>query len=217
MPEYELMYWPITGLGEPIRMMFTLGGIPFKDTTPKTAENFMDKKKSFAPMQIPILLVDGKPMDQSKSIMRYLGKIIEYEGKPLYPTDPMEAFECDNLMDLVDDMRGPLGKTFGLPDGEREAARAALIAEDGPSTKFVKVIDEKVKSRTGGTLTIGDIYCFCITNMFRGPSFLDGFPEGSLDKYENLSAFHDWVAKQPAILEYYKDAVEYRVTMKPFS
>merc|ERR1719301_315837 len=58
-------------------------------------------------MQIPILLVDGKPMDQSKSIMRYLGKIIEYEGKPLYPTDPLEAFECDNLIDLVDDAKPP--------------------------------------------------------------------------------------------------------------
>jgi glutathione S-transferase len=219
MPEYELMYWPITGLGEPIRILMTVGGIPFKDTTPATMdrEAFMEKKKSFAPMQIPILLVDGKPMDQSKSILRYLGKIIEYEGKPLYPTDPMEAFECDNLIDLVEDMRAPMGKTFGLPDGEREAARAALIAEDGPSAKFAAVIDSKVKSRIGGSLTIGDIYCFVVTNMFRGPSFLDGFPEGSLDRYENLTAYHDWVAKIPPIMEYYKNAEAYRVTMKPFS
>ena len=31
MPEYELFYWPITGLGEPIRLAFVVGGIPFKD------------------------------------------------------------------------------------------------------------------------------------------------------------------------------------------
>mmetsp|Transcript_139092 Transcript_139092/g.259348 ORF Transcript_139092/g.259348 Transcript_139092/m.259348 type:complete len:218 (+) Transcript_139092:48-701(+) len=217
MPEYELLYWPITGLGEPIRMLMTMGGIPFKDTTPKTDETFMDRKASFAPMQIPILLVDGKPMDQSKSILRYLGKIITYDGKPLYPSDPLEAFECDNLIDLVEDMRSPLGRTFGLPEEELLKARAALVAEDGPSTKFAKIIDEKVKTRIGGTLTIGDIYCFSVTNMFRAPSFLDGFPEGAMDKYENLTAFHEWVAKQPPILEYYKDAVEYRTTMKPFS
>lgn len=220
MPEYELMYWPVTALGEPIRLVLTIGGIPFKDTTPASMdrEEFMAKKKSFAPMQIPILLVDGKPMDQSRSILRYLGKIIEYEGKPLYPTDPMEAFECDNLMDLVEDMRSPIGKTFGLPDGEREAARAALLADDGPSAKFAAVIDSKVKSRIGGSLTIGDIYCFIVTNMFRPTSFLDGFPEGGMDKYENITAFHNWVAKIPAIMDYYKDAQQpYRAQLKPLS
>ena len=49
MPEYELFYFPITGLGEPIRLAFALGGIPFKDTTPATDETFNDRKAGREP------------------------------------------------------------------------------------------------------------------------------------------------------------------------
>merc|ERR1719428_1703917 len=121
-------------------------------------------------------------------------------------------------MDLVDDFRAPLAKTFGMEGDAQKAARAGLLADDGPSAKFAAVIDSKVKSRIGGSLTIGDIYCFIVTNMFRPTSFLDGFPEGGMDKYENITAFHNWVAKIPAIMDYYKDAQQpYRAQLKPLS
>ena len=37
--------------------------------------------------------------------VRYLGKVCEFEGTPLYPTDPLAAYEADALIDLADDMR----------------------------------------------------------------------------------------------------------------
>lgn len=216
MPEYELLYWPITGLGEPIRIMFALGGIALKDSTRQTDDKWMDRKSSYLPMQVPILLVDGEPMDQSKSIMRYLGKIFTYEGKPLYPTDPKEAYLCDNLMDLIDDARGPLNKTFAIQDqAEKEAARAAMFNDDGPLTKFLNGIDKVVAGRIGKDVNIGDVYTFSITNMFRTPTFLDGVPDGALSKYENLTKFHAWMANLPPIKEKYKDAEGIRVTFKP--
>jgi len=216
-PEYELLYWPITGLGEPIRMAMTMGGLPFKDTTPKTDEKFMDRKQAIG-AQVPILLVDGTPMDQSRSILRYIGKICKYDGKPLYPTDPIEAFWCDNLIDLTEDMRSPIGKTFAIQDQtEKEAARAALFAADGGITKFLKKLDEKIISRIGQSPTIGDIYVFCCTNLFRQPTFIDGIPAGNLDQYENLTKFHAQMSRYPPVLEYYKDAVEPRTTFKPRS
>lgn len=212
------MYWPITGLGEPIRMCMAIGGIPFKDCTPKSDEKFMDKKQALSPMQVPILLVDGVPMDQSTAILRYLGKICKYEGKPLYPEDPLEAFWCDNLISLTDDFRTPVGSTFAIQDqAEKEAARAALFADDGKMTKFAAVLNDKLADRVGKTLTVGDLYAFCLTNMFRQPTFIDGVPAGTMDKYENITKFHEWVAKLPPVLEYYKDAVEIRSTFKPFS
>jgi len=218
MPEYELIYWPITGLAEPIRLCMAIGGIPFTDTTPKSDEKFMDKKNGLAPMQVPILLVDGKPMDQSSAILRYMGKLCKYEGKPLYPEDPMEAYWCDNLIMLIDDCRSPIAGTFAIQDqAEKEAARAALFAEDGKISKFLAIINDKIVERLGKPVNVGDLYALCITNMFRQPTFIDGIPAGALDKYENLTKFHEQMAKLPPILEYYKDAVEIRTTFKPFN
>lgn len=217
-PEYELIYWPVHAVGEPIRMCMTLGGITFKDTTPKTDEKFAERKEALAPRQLPVLLVEGTAMDQSTAILRYLGKICKYEGKPLYPEDPLEAFWCDNLIMLIDDMQAPVRATFAIQDqAEKEAARAALFEDDGKITKYLGIVNDRLASRVGQTLTIGDIYAFCITNILRQPTFIDGIPAGKLDKYENITKFHEHIANLPPILEYYKNADGIRATFKPFS
>ena len=36
-------------------------------------------------------------MAQSRSILRYVGKFLQHEGEPLYPTDPVLAFKCDEV------------------------------------------------------------------------------------------------------------------------
>ncbi|CAE7638131.1 GST1, partial [Symbiodinium pilosum] len=142
--EYELFYWPITGLGEPIRLTFIVGGIPFKDTTPKTDEKFNDRKMELHPYApeatgLPILTVDGKAYAQSRAILRYVGRIAKYEGSELYPIDPMEQLECDDYIELGEDLRMPILSTFRIQEqAEKEAARAALVGPDGGVTKFLK-------------------------------------------------------------------------------
>jgi len=216
MPEYELFYWPITGLGEPIRIAMAIGGIPFKDNTPKNCENFAAKKEE-AGCQVPFLTIDGKVMGQSRAILRYLGKEVKYDGKPLYPVDSMEAYNCDELIELIEDARSPLGKTFSIQDqAEKEAARAALFAEDGGIAKWLVKVDQRLAS-FGPSPTIGDIYAFCIMNMFRQPTFLDGIPAGTMDKYTNITKHHEFIANLPPVVEYYKAAEGIRVSFQPFN
>jgi len=214
MPEYELFYWPITGLAEPIRMCFLLGGVPFKDSTPKTCEDFMAQKEA-ANQQVPFLKVDGKAMPQSRAILRYLGREMKYDGKPLYPEDSLAAYWCDELIELMEDTRSPIGATFAISDqAEKEAARAALVAEDGKITKMMVKLDARLAT-FGPDLTIGDLYVFCVCNMFRTPTFIDGIPEGTLDKYENLTKHHEWIANLPPVLEFYKETDEIRKSFQP--
>jgi len=216
MPEYELFYWPITGLGEPIRIALTIGGIPFKDNNPKNCPYFMEKKEASG-CQVPFLTIDGTTMGQSRSILRYLGREIKYDGKPLYPEDNIEAYKCDELIDLVEDMRAPIAPTFAIQDqAEKEAARAALFAPDGKVAKFLEKLDKRLES-FGTNITIGDIYAFCLVNMMRQPTFVDGIPADALDKYANINKHHDFVAKLPPVADYYKSAEGIRVTFKPFS
>lgn len=214
-PEYELFYWPVTALGEPIRMILTIGGIPFKDNTPKNCAYFSERKEA-AGCQLPFLTIDGEVLGQSRAILRYLGKQIAYEGKPLYPADPLEAYRCDELMDLVEDARQPLGRTFSIQDqGEKEAARAVLFAEDGAIAKELRKLDRRL-GFFGPDITIADLYVFSLMNSFRQPTFIDGIPAGAIDVYNNIQRHHEFVATLPPIAEYYKAAEGIRVTFKPF-
>ncbi|KAH8043973.1 hypothetical protein JL721_12989 [Aureococcus anophagefferens] len=45
----ELLYFPISGLAEPIRLALALGGLEFIDTTPQTDETFADRKAALSP------------------------------------------------------------------------------------------------------------------------------------------------------------------------
>ncbi|CAJ1346798.1 unnamed protein product [Effrenium voratum] len=193
MPEYELFYFPITGLGEPIRLAFALGGIPFKDTTPATDETFNDRKAALHPYLpeaggMPILTIDGKAFAQSRAILRYVGRIAKYEGELLYPTDPMEQLLCDELIEIAEDMRAPIPATFAIQDEEeKKAARAALVAEDGKVAKWLRVLDRKLGESFPTKVTIGALYSWVVVSILRQPTFLDGIPAGHLDKYANIT------------------------------
>ena len=96
---------------------------------------------------MPILkLPDGTSLAQSRAITRYLGTVVTYSGAPLYPTDPLARYNADQLIELCEDMRSPIGATFAIKDqAEKEAARQALFARpDGKSAKWLKVLDAQL-------------------------------------------------------------------------
>ena len=192
-----------------------------------------------------VLFVDRRPRARRRRAfdaalparaVRYLGKVCEFEGTPLYPTDPIAAYEADALIDLADDMRSPVASTFGIADqAEKEAARAALWAEGGASAASAIVVPEKRRVPLAGkqakwaaaldatlakdpmtTLTIGNLYAFCMVNMFRTPTFLDGVPPGVFDQYANIAKHHDWIANLAPVKAYYADKEE-REAFKPLA
>ncbi|KAH8071352.1 glutathione S-transferase [Aureococcus anophagefferens] len=223
---HELLYFPVTALGEPIRLALAVGGVDFKNTTTRNDDTFHERKKSLSPLgeagQVPILVLpDGKALCQSRAIrggrLRYLGKVCEFEGTPLYPTDPLAAYEADALIDLADDMRSPVASTFGIADqAEKEAARAALWAEGGKQAKWAAALDATLAKDPMATLTIGNLYAFCMVNMFRTPTFLDGVPPGVFDQYANIAKHHDWIANLAPVKAYYADKEE-REAFKPLA
>lgn len=220
MPEYELFYFPITGLGEPLRLVFVLGGVPFKDTTPANDPSFQDRKAAIHPYApeaggLPVLTIDGKPFAQSRAILRYLGRVCSYEGAPLYPSDPMEQLECDEMIEMAEDLRGPLLGTFAVQDeAEKLAARAALVAEDGKMTKWLKIIDRMLGKKFPTKPTIGTVYLWSLVTMLRQPTFLDGIPADALAPYANIAKLHQYMSQLPPILEHYAKA-EKRDNFKP--
>jgi len=225
MPTYKLSYFPVTALGEPIRLAFVLAGLEFVDERVPGEEwgkRKSDPSSPFFGKQMPALEVDDGSkkslMFQSRAILRYVGRIARYEGKPLYPEDPMEAFLCDEVIEMVEDVRAHIGATYGIQDQtQKEAMRAAFVKPDGKMYGPLTNLNERLgnfKYAAGDAPTIADLYAVIVCYMFQAPSFYDGFPADSLQPFPNIVALKDRVMSLPALSKYYENAEGMRAPFK---
>ena len=115
-----LQQFNIPGLGEPIRLLLAHCGVPFKDTRFKERSEFLERKPHLKYGQVPCLIVNGKELFQSYTIMRFIASSFDASGA-LYPShSPTLAAECDGILDQIKDMMqgwGPLRyrERFGFP------------------------------------------------------------------------------------------------------
>lgn len=175
-------------------------------------------------------------MSQSRAILRYIGKIGEFDGRKLYPDDPMQQFYCDEVrrslhflykyplrlysyplnlvpaqvIEMVEDFRPHLVPTFAIQDqAEKEAARAALVAPGGKMYNGLVKLNERLRKfmfAAGEHPTIADAYVVTVCYMFQQPTFLDGFTADGLEVFGNLVALKDKLMSLPPLAEYYKGA-----------
>jgi len=223
MATYKLTYFGITGLGEPIRVALTLAGIPFEDDK-LGGEAWGEKKKDpkYANCQMPIFeITEGGAttmMTQSRAILRYIGQIGKFQDKPLYPQDPMSAFYCDEVIEMVEDFRPYIVPTVSIADqAEKEAARAALVQPDGKMYPGLKRLNDRLAKfpfAAGNDPTIADFYAVCVCYMFQAPTFFDGFPANSFEPFPNIVALKNKLMSLPPLVAYYKDADGCRASFK---
>lgn len=223
MPTYKLNYFPITALGEPIRATLALAGIPFEDDRVPGARWGELKPTLPEGSQMPILHVTDESgstqmLFQSRAILRYVGTIGSYEGTKLYPDDPMARFYCDEVIEMVEDIRPHMVSTFGITDeAARNAARAALVAPDGKMYPGLKKLNDRLAKfsfAAGDKPSIADAYAIMVCFIFQQPTFLDGFPADTFKDMPNITALKNKFCALPPLKEYYKDADGVRAPFK---
>ena len=102
--------------------------------------------------QVPTMEVDGKVIAQTGAIARYCGK----QGG-FYPRDDdLAAAKIDEIIDTATDITLAIGRTFGMADAEKMAARAVLGKETLPM--YLKAL-EKIMTDNGST---GSTYTTCV-------------------------------------------------------
>jgi len=201
MSQLKLTYFDIHGgRGEPARLAFFLGGIPFEDNRfPGTQFGEVRKATPFG--QVPTLHVDGVLVTQSDAITRYAGKLAG-----LYPTDAYQALLCDEVLDAVEDANVKLGTTFGLTGDALKEARTALV--NGPLPLYLGWLQAQLLAHGGeyfadNRLTIADLKVFV---------FVRGLNSGRLDHVPTdlvqtlaprLNAHLQRVAQTPGVAQYY--------------
>jgi glutathione S-transferase len=102
MPSYKLYYFQARGRAEASRIALAYGGIAFEDKRLPGPALFGGRADGSIPApfnQFPVLDVDGTPIAQSATILRYVSKL-----SGLYPTDAIQAAIAESILDQISDI-----------------------------------------------------------------------------------------------------------------
>ena len=201
MPQLKLNYFDMHGgRAEPARLALHIGGIAFDDNRFGFAE-FPEFRKTTPFGQVPTLHVDGMQITQCDAINRYVGKLAG-----LYPTDPLQALLCDEVMYVVEEAGVRMGPTFRMSGEEQKAARLALV--NGSMPVYLAWLQERLLAQGGEyfadkRLTIADLKVFVDVRSLNSGRF-DHIPTDLVERVAPaLNAHMQRIANTPAIQAYY--------------
>jgi glutathione S-transferase len=138
-----------------------LGGLRFEDIRIPIPD-WDQHRDQFRYRQLPEFEVDGKWLNQSNAIARYVGQLTGY-----YPEDPWEAALCDAIVDTADDTMKRLVDTFTMPEDEKKAVREELVATTLPL--FLSGLNQSLLEQGGvyfadNHLSIADLKVYVMVN-----------------------------------------------------
>ncbi|CAE7194686.1 GST1 [Symbiodinium pilosum] len=199
-------YFDMAGRGEVIRLALTLGQYSFQDLRLKGDEWEAKEKKAAPYHQLPVLLIDGKPLAQTKAILRYLGKVTAFNGRYLYPSDPLVAAKVDEIMDAFDDLWILLAPTYRIANQQqKEAARQRLFAPGGEAAAMLEIFECTLAGSTNGYvvpqagLSVADLMYFSFLCVVRS-GFMEGLGPELLKSYPSIMKHKELIAAIPEVL-----------------
>ncbi|KAL3111411.1 hypothetical protein niasHT_017638 [Heterodera trifolii] len=146
MVQYKLYYFDGRGLGESIRLLLHYVGQQFEDIRIKDYEEWEKTYKSkFFYGKVPVLEVDGKPLGQSATILRYLAEKFDLAGK-----DEWEKAKANEIIDFQKDANTDLAPYLYVKMGFREGDLDKLRGEVfEPGAKRILPLFEKLLKESG--------------------------------------------------------------------
>ena len=192
---YEVIYFQIHGRAEPIRLLLTLAGQPFKDTA-LSRDEWKTSKATMPLFQLPVLVertAQGEQrIPQSQAIMRHLARTFGYYGD-----DEDQMVRADVAAETCVDVASSISALlYGASKGNAELA--AKYWSETWKTNVAKLSNllEAAPRSAGGLLvrgqpTFADVNAFQVlhTHLAMRPTCLDDAPA--------LRRFHDQMAALP--------------------
>lgn len=201
--QIKLLYFPLDGRGEAIRLTLVIGGVAYEDEIIEFKD--WPARKPTTPFgSVPVLYVDGKPLAQTNSILRYVGRLAH-----LYPADDLwTAAKIDEIADTVEDHVAVLVATvfnYSLSDEQKKANFEDFTKENGSITVWARNLDKTIAANggshaVGNNLTTADVKIATIINMWKR---IPGIPGDFADQFPNIKKSVDSVNNHPKVQEYY--------------
>jgi len=217
-----LVYFPIAGRAEAIRLTAAVGDVAFTNKVVSGA-GFMELRSngSLPFGQVPILeientdaegVVSTSTVSQTSAILRYMGK-----KAGIYPSNDVEALKVDEYICIFDDLINPLvislmgAKKCLVSDNEwTEDEKMAIRRKWGEQTltKYLGKVEADLKTSESGwlvgdSITIADVRAFADLTWIQS-GILDGVPKTVLDDYPGCIAMMEKVKANHGIHKWYE-------------
>jgi glutathione S-transferase len=216
-PEYELLYWPVPGRGEFIRLAFEEAKVSYKehevgDVLAQLNEDY-DHGDNTPPLAPPFLKHGNVVLSQTSNILFYLGPQL---GLAPPVGDDVNRCQVNQLtltaLDLADEMHNvhhPISVLLYYEDQKNEAARAAEHFRETRLPRFFGYFNRVLKKNTeksgsqwlvGKNITYADLVLFQVVDGLRF-----AYPkaaENELGKFEQLKAHYQSIKERPNIKAY---------------
>jgi glutathione S-transferase len=201
MPSYKLTYFDVTALAEPIRFLLSYLNEDFEDFRfPR--EQWPSLKPSMPFGKVPVLEIDGKVLNQSTAITRYLSKKAGLAG-----SDDWESLLIDIAVDNIHDLRQALALYAYDPNEESKAAKyGPLINETVPfyMNKFENIVEENNGYFVNGKLSWADLFFVAVLdylNFMAKIDLLEGHPklQALKEQVVGIPQIKSWIEKRPKV------------------
>lgn len=206
-PSVKLVYFPLRGRAELIRLILEAKGISYQDET-IPSEKWGDKKASMPFRSLPVLYWDGEEIGQSLAIARFVAKKAGLAGN-----NDIEQARADAIVDTVANLPTKLFEIKNKDESTKSEAIQAFLNTE--LSGILDISENLLKNRggkffTGSKLSYGDIAMFAVIDLLLNPEIMTGFGFGSvLDEIKKLIKDHPltygvykMVKSQPKIAEY---------------
>ncbi|NP_001313601.1 glutathione S-transferase isoform X1 [Acyrthosiphon pisum] len=200
MAVYKLTYFNFPALAEPIRFLLSYLEIDFEDVRFER-EQWPSIKPTMPFGKVPILEIDGKVLNQSAAISRYLSKKAGLAG-----SDEWESLLIDIAVDNVNDLRQAIAlQVFDSNEESKAEKYVTLINETIPlyMNKFENTVVENDGYFVNGKLSLADIHFVAIIDFLSflaKVDLLEGRPnlQAHKNKIFDIPQIKSWIAKRPA-------------------
>ncbi|XP_022903524.2 glutathione S-transferase-like [Onthophagus taurus] len=194
MSSTKVSYFNGKGLAETIRILLKYGKVDFEDIRFEK-ENWPEIKPTVPFGQVPIYEEDGKKINQSVAISRYLAKKFGLTG-----SNEWEDLELDAIVDTITDFRMKAVPIYMESDPDKkEVIKQDFLVETVPYylEKFDKIAGENGGFMAIKKFTWADIVMLTVTDLV---SVLVG--QDITEKYQNIQNVKKYVKEIPAIKEW---------------
>jgi len=201
--EVELVYFPVRGLAEVLRLTLVAANVDFKERAVNSPQVWDQVKSSGESpyKQVPVLKIDGQNLVQTKAIQNYVASKYGLRGSNL-----LEAYQCDSLVEAVSDANS--GAPFAgrtLPDEKKVKEYFEKFVP-----RFFSVWEKQLKDNggrffVGKKLSIGDLAVWNHIRLLKenAPVVKYDF-DAALKPYPSLTKFHKEIESNPQIAAYLK-------------
>jgi glutathione S-transferase len=184
--------------GEECRLALHLAGVDFDDVRIKVAD-WPALKESTPYGGLPVLELPGVPaLAHSNAILVLIGR-----RYGLHPTDDVEAARHEGMMQHVEDLRAKVSPTLRLPEDQKKAARAGLVADYLPA--WARAAERNIERGPffgGDRIHVVDLKIYMAVRWFNGGK-VDHIPATIFAGYPKLTGVFNAVSDHPGVKGWY--------------